>query len=105
MKMEWTLKTDEELRESLRICQFDEGELERQAAFHKGLADPTRLKIVRLLGIAPMCLCELSSALEVPNSTLTHHLRLLERGEVIRSTRLGRNTVFQLTEKEVGEHV
>ncbi|WP_309244892.1 metalloregulator ArsR/SmtB family transcription factor [Bacillus sp. WMMC1349] len=96
--MNWSLKSDEVLDQMVAEQKFDEKTLLKKADVYKALADPTRLKVLKLLEIEPMCLCELVSALNVPNSTMTHHIRLLERGELIYSEKVGRNTVFSLQE-------
>lgn len=43
----------------------------------KALADPSRLRIFRLLMEGVQCNCELGEALEMPANLISHHLRVL----------------------------
>ncbi|PXW93117.1 regulatory ArsR family protein [Streptohalobacillus salinus] len=70
------------------------------ADFYKALADETRLKIITFLSQGPACLCELVDALSVANSTLTHHLQLLDRGGLIEKKKQGRFTIYQLNQSD-----
>ncbi len=50
----------------------------------KSLADPTRLKILRLLIQEPMAPSEIARALRLRPATVTHHLRLLRQARLVR---------------------
>jgi len=52
-------------------------ELERRAAVHAALADPTRLRVVDLLALGDAASSELAATLDVPTNLLAHHLRTL----------------------------
>jgi DNA-binding transcriptional ArsR family regulator len=56
----------------------------------KALADPTRLRIVRLLGERPFAPGELAQELRLRPSTVTHHLQTLRLARLVRLT-LGEN--------------
>lgn len=53
----------------------------------KALSDPTRLKILYLVNIRPLCVCELTKLLKLSQPTLTRHLQRLEEGGFITSSR------------------
>jgi|GEM_PF-2445087 len=74
----------------------DEQALTSASLFYKALADVTRLRVVALLAVTEFCLCQLVDALNVPASTMTHHLQMLERGGVIAARRDGKFTVYSL---------
>lgn len=52
-------------------------------SFGKALADPTRVRILRLLSQSDMCVCELIDVLEVAQSTLSTHLQVLRQADVV----------------------
>lgn len=54
------------------------------------LADPTRLRLVRLLHRRELCVCELMDAVRLPQYTVSRHLRELRRVGVVEATRSGR---------------
>lgn len=53
----------------------------------KALGDPTRLAIVALLARREHCVCDLMTALALPQSTCSHHLGVLKRAGLIRDRR------------------
>ena len=54
-------------------------EAEATAAIFRALADPARVRIVNLLASSsePVCVCELTPALELSQPTVSHHLKKL----------------------------
>ena len=56
----------------------------------QALADATRWEIVRLLAEGPRCVCELTAALAVPQSTLSTHLQVLRSSGLLIAERRGR---------------
>lgn len=52
-----------------------------------------------MLSIADLCMCEIVSGLNIPNSTVTHHLKLLERGRVVTTRKGGCYTIYQLNDQ------
>jgi ArsR family transcriptional regulator len=53
----------------------------------KALGDPTRLAIVALLARREYCVCDLMTALQLPQSTCSHHLGVLRRVGLVRDRR------------------
>ena len=53
----------------------------------KALGDPTRLAIVALLSRREYCVCDLMTALSLPQSTCSHHLGVLKRAGLVRDRR------------------
>lgn len=45
----------------------------------KALGDPTRLKIIYLLKYGELCVCEIFTAMEKPQPTISHHLNILKK--------------------------
>lgn len=60
----------------------------------KALADPVRVKLVSLLFSAnagEVCGCDLAAAVELSESTVSHHLSQLRRAGLVESERRGMN--------------
>jgi DNA-binding transcriptional ArsR family regulator len=57
----------------------NDNELMENADSIKALSDPTRLKIVHLLKNGELCVCEINSALNKPQPTISHHLNILKK--------------------------
>lgn len=73
----------------------DPAAMRRRARVFRALADPTRLRILALLDVRELCLCELVDALGAAESTLVHHLRMLEEGGLVTARREGKFTYFR----------
>ncbi|HKZ93823.1 MAG TPA: metalloregulator ArsR/SmtB family transcription factor [Candidatus Bathyarchaeia archaeon] len=61
--------------------------VDTQSKLFKALADQTRLRILRLLEMQEMCVCELMVALDLTQPTASHHLGLLENAGLVRRRR------------------
>jgi len=59
-------------------------------AFANALADATRLRIVCLLLERTLCVCELAAVMKIPQSTLSSHLRVIQRAGLLDCTRRGK---------------
>lgn len=73
--------------------------VERRAALHAALADPSRLRLIDLLVLGDRSPSELQSRLSMPSNLLSHHLTQLEHVGVIERTRSeadGRRTYVRL---------
>jgi ArsR family transcriptional regulator len=65
------------------------------------LADPTRLRLVRLLLREELCVCELVDALRIPQYKVSRHLRRLRAAGLVEATRRGRWMHYRI--RRVGE--
>jgi len=66
----------------------------------KALADPTRLRIIKLLEKKTMCVCELTAVLKIKQSSVSHHLRKLKDAGLVNDLRNGLWVDYELA-KEV----
>jgi ArsR family transcriptional regulator len=55
----------------------------------RALADPTRLRILALLGGAEVCVCHIHEALSVPQPTASRHLAYLRRAGLVTTRKHG----------------
>ena len=70
----------------------------------KALADPKRLKIVMALYEGRMSVGQLSDVLRESASLVSHNLKLLKDGNIVRSSREGKEVFYRLTDRvAVGE--
>lgn len=49
----------------------------------KALSDPNRVKIVKMLQHKSMCVCELQEALQIAQSSVSKHLKILEEAGLV----------------------
>lgn len=60
------------------------------------VADPTRAAIVRALATEQMCTCHLVELLEVRQTNISNHLRVLREAGVVEAEPVGRYTYYRL---------
>lgn len=63
----------------------------------KGLSDPTRLRIIRLLEHGELCVCDLMAGLDLPQSTVSRHTSLLKKGGWVSGKRKGKWVYYKLS--------
>lgn len=68
------------------------------------LGDETRLALVaKLSGGEPHSISQLTHASRLTRQAITKHLRVLERVEIVRSAREGRESLFELNPEPIEE--
>lgn len=63
----------------------------------KALSDPNRVKIIKLLQQRILCVCELKTALNIAQPTVSKHLKLLEEAGLVESDKDGLWVNYRLT--------
>ena len=81
--------------------QADDESIKEQSKVLKSLSDPTRLKIIRLLGVRDMCVCEIMAALDLTQPTASHHLNILENAGLLRDRREGKWIFYSLANPDL----
>lgn len=51
--------------------------MDDKAKLFKALADKNRLRILKMLEVRPLCVCEIREILDLANSTVSQHLAIL----------------------------
>ena len=67
------------------------------------LADPTRLRLARLLRRQELCVCELMDAVRLPQYKVSRHLREMRRIGLVEATRNGRWMHYRISRKAASE--
>jgi len=84
-----------------RARELDDPELSRLERLFSGLADKTRLKMLKLLAREELCECEVMAAFDLTQPTTSHHLGILERSGLVASRREGKWVFFRLADPKV----
>ncbi|MDO3379854.1 ArsR/SmtB family transcription factor [Geoalkalibacter halelectricus] len=63
--------------------------MKETARIFKALADETRLRILALLTRGELCVCDLMSILDLPQSTVSRHLAYLRNAGLVNDRRQG----------------
>ncbi len=78
--------------------------LNAAAPIFAALGDATRLQIVaRMCGAGPMSIARLADGASVTRQAITKHLHALEEAGLARSSRIGRERIWELRTKRLSE--
>jgi DNA-binding transcriptional ArsR family regulator len=69
----------------------------KQSKYFKALSDEKRIRILKLLTVREMCVCELMIALDTTQPNLSHHLKILENQGLITRRKEGKWAYYSLT--------
>lgn len=69
----------------------------QQAKVFKAFCDETRLQVLELLSSGEMCACVLLESLDIAQSTLSHHMKILVESGVVVGRKDGKWTHYSLS--------
>lgn len=75
-------------------------DLEWKARMFNALAEKNRLKILTLLTLREMCVCELTAALDMTQPNLTYHIKKLENAGLVEYRKKGKWVYYSLTDEK-----
>lgn len=62
----------------------------------KALSDPNRVRIIKMLETKPLCVCEITSVLDISTSTVSSHLSVLKDSGFISDFKNGKWVDYSL---------
>lgn len=71
------------------------------AEFFKILGDSTRIRILSALHKSEMCVCDISSLLDMTQSAVSHQLRILKQVRLVRSRKDGKIVYYKLDDNHI----
>ena len=78
---------------------------DKQSRFFKALADETRLRILKLLEVREMCVCEVMVALDLTQPTASHHLGILENAGLVKNRKEGQWSFYSIADPKLIENM
>lgn len=73
------------------------------ADFYKALSDSTRIKIIAALAHNELCVCDISSLLNMTKSAISHQLQNLREMNLIKGRKNGKEVFYSLADRHVEE--
>lgn len=83
-----------------RASRLDALDARRPARVFGALADETRIRIIKLLSLGEERVDDLTHALDIPQSTASHHLRVLKEAGLVHAEKRGRSIYYSITPLE-----
>jgi len=71
------------------------------AGLCSGVADPSRIALLYELSTGPQNVSDLVAALEMPQSSVSRHLRVLRDRQLVTTHRKGTNVYYELSDERV----
>lgn len=90
-----------DMLEKAREGMVSEETLRELAELFKALGDNTRVRILNALYNAELCVCDLTSLLQMNQSAVSHQLRVLRAGKIVKSRKEGKNVFYSLDDVHV----
>jgi ArsR family transcriptional regulator len=72
----------------------------KRSKVFKAMGDVTRQRILSLLQMREMCVCEIITAFNMTQPTTSHHLKILEDADLISSRKEGKWIYYGLNDKQ-----
>lgn len=71
----------------------------------KSLSDPNRVRIIKLLEQNELCVCEVQEALNLAQSTISKHMKVLEEAGLVEYRKNGSWIIYRLSEEPSSPYV
>ncbi len=78
-------------------------ENEKTAKIFKALGDPNRIAILKMLQSGEKCACKLLEELNIGQSTLSHHMKILCDAEIVKGRKEGKWTHYSFNDEGIGK--
>ncbi len=87
-----------EVHEELTLKNYmpARSDLKSLTTFFYAFSDDTRLKIIILLTIRPLCVSDISSVLNSNQTTISHQLKILKALNIVACDREGKSIVYYI---------
>ncbi len=69
--------------------------------FFKIFGNPTRLKIISLLAVEDLCVCDICEALDLNQTTVSNQLRILRANNLVKYQKEGKMARYSLTDLHI----
>jgi ArsR family transcriptional regulator len=69
----------------------------------KALSDSNRIRILKMLEVKPLCVCEITEILRLATSTVSKHLSILREADLIADSKEGKWVIYRLNQSSQNE--
>ncbi len=76
-------------------------DLQKMAALYRLFSDASRLSLLYLLLEQELCVCEITQRMQMNQSAVSNHLKLLRAGRLVKFRREGKHSFYSLTDGHV----
>ena len=91
----------EDVIERVQTRMIEEEQYSELAEFFKIFGNPTRLKILSLLAVEDLCVCDICEALDLNQTTVSNQLRILRANNMVKYQKEGKMARYSLTDLHI----
>lgn len=90
-------------QEEIKLKNYmpDKDNIRALATFFSAFGDDTRLKIIILLSLKPLCVGDISNILQINQTTISHQLQILKANNIVSNDRDGRNLIYYIDKPQI----
>lgn len=77
------------------------GELSKLGNIFKALGDQNRMRIIYVLSKSSLCVCDIATLLNMTQSSISHHLKILRDLNLVKFEKKGKLVVYSLDDDHV----
>lgn len=70
----------------------------------KAIADPSRVRIIKLLEGGQLCVCQITTVLDLAPATISKHLAALKAAGLVQQRRDGKWVYYRLAERQLNRY-
>ena len=93
--------THQDVVDRVKDRMIEEDQYSELAEFFKIFGNPTRLKILSLLAIEDLCVCDISETLNLNQTTVSNQLRILRANNIVKYQKEGKMARYSLTDLHI----
>ena len=91
----------EDVIERVQARMIEEEQYSELAEFFKIFGNPTRLKILSLLAVEDLCVCDICDTLNLNQTTVSNQLRILRANNIVKYQKEGKMARYSLTDLHI----
>ena len=91
----------EEVVARVKESMLLEDEYTDLSEFFKIFGNPTRLKIISLLSVEDLCVCDICESLGLNQTTVSNQLRILRANNIVKYQKEGKMARYSLTDNHI----
>ena len=81
----------------------EEDKIRQQSEFFKALSDPARIRIIYALSGGDLCNCHLMHIMGMPQTAISHHMKVLKYAGIVKDQRAGKWITYSLADRKALE--
>jgi ArsR family transcriptional regulator len=81
----------------------DDDRIRQQSEFFKALSDPARIRIIYALSGGDLCNCHLMLIMGMPQTAISHHMKVLKYAGIVKDRRSGKWISYSLADRKALE--